>query len=132
MSIVDISASQEHETTVMHRRRDPSPLLPLSQGAFQILLALADGPRHGYNITKEVTRSTAGKIRLGSGTLYRQLHQMTVDGWISEIEQDDDDAMGRRYYKLTPWGRRIAQSEAERLEALVDLARARQLLPARA
>jgi DNA-binding PadR family transcriptional regulator len=93
------------------------------------LLALADGERHGYSITKEVTESTRGKIRLGSGTLYRQLRQMCTDGWISEIERDDDDAMGRRYYKLTPWGRRIAAAEAVRLQELVDLARSRRLLP---
>src|SRR5579884_1421881 len=114
---------------MLNRRRDPSELLPLPQSAFHILLALADGERHGYSITKEVVESTDGRIRLGSGTLYRQLRQMCVDGWITEIERDDDDAMGRRYYKLTPWGRRIAQAEAARLEALVDLARSRRLLP---
>jgi DNA-binding PadR family transcriptional regulator len=101
----------------------------LPQSAFHILLALADGERHGYSITKEVTESTSGKIRLGSGTLYRQLRQMCTDGWISEIERDDEDAMGRRYYKLTQWGRRIAQAEAARLEELVKLARSRRLLP---
>lgn len=114
---------------MLNRRQDPSGLLPLPQSAFHILLALADGERHGYSITKEVTESTGGQIRLGSGTLYRQLRQMCTDGWIAETERDDDDAMGRRYYKLTPWGRRIAQAEATRLQALVDLARSRRLLP---
>ena len=56
---------------MLNRRQDPSALLPLTQSAFHILLALADGERHGYSITKEVTESTQGKIRLGSGTLYR-------------------------------------------------------------
>ena len=107
----------------------PESFLPLTPVAFEIMLALADGERHGYSITKEVTESTGGKIRLGSGTLYRQLRQMCTDGWISEIERDDEDAMGRRYYKLTPWGRRIAQAEAARLEELVALARSRRLLP---
>jgi DNA-binding PadR family transcriptional regulator len=115
---------------VLNRRSDPSALLPLPQSAFHILLALADGERHGYSITKEVAESTNGAIRLGSGTLYRQLRQMCTDGWIAEIERDDDDAMGRRYYKLTPWGRRIAQAEAARLLDLVTLARSRRLLPA--
>jgi DNA-binding PadR family transcriptional regulator len=114
---------------MLNRRRDPSGLLPLTQSAFHILLALADGERHGYSITKEVTESTQGTIRLGSGTLYRQLRQMCTDGWIIEIERDDDDAMGRRYYRLTPWGRRVAQAEAARLSELVDLARSRRLLP---
>jgi DNA-binding PadR family transcriptional regulator len=114
---------------MLNRRRNPSDLLPLPQSAFHILLALADGERHGYGITKEVAASTRGQIRLGSGTLYRQLKQMCTDGWISEIERDDDDAMGRRYYQLTPWGRRIAQAEAARLQELVDMARSRRLLP---
>lgn len=117
---------------MLNARRDPSALLPLPQSAFHILLALADGERHGYSITKEVTESTTGKIRLGSGTLYRQLRQMCTDGWIVEIERDDDDAMGRRYYRLTPWGRRVAQAEASRLQELVDLARTRRLLPLKA
>lgn len=115
---------------MLNRRSDPSALLPLPQSAFHILLALADGERHGYSITKEVAESTNGSIRLGSGTLYRQLRQMCTDGWIVEIERDEDDAMGRRYYKLTPWGRRIAQAEAGRLQDLVTLARSRRLLPA--
>jgi DNA-binding PadR family transcriptional regulator len=114
---------------MLNRRQDASALLPLPQSAFHILLALADGERHGYSITKEVAESTGGKIRLGSGTLYRQLRQMCIDGWIAEIERDDEDALGRRYYKLTPWGRRVAQAEAARLEELVSLARSRRLLP---
>jgi DNA-binding PadR family transcriptional regulator len=127
MSQVDISKTAR--PLVLTRRKDPTPLLPLPQSAFHILLALANGERHGYSITKEVAESTRGQIRLGSGTLYRQLKQMSTDGWIAEITRDDDDAMGRRYYKLTPWGRRIAQAEAARLELLVKVARARRLLP---
>jgi DNA-binding PadR family transcriptional regulator len=111
-------------------RRDPAALLPLPLSAFHILLALADGERHGYSITKEVVESTDGRIRMGSGTLYRQLRQMCADGWIAEIDRDDGDAMGRRYYKLTPWGRRVAQAEALRLRRLVERARVLRLLPA--
>ncbi|HEV3089511.1 MAG TPA: PadR family transcriptional regulator [Candidatus Elarobacter sp.] len=112
--------------------RDPSTLLPLMPSAFHILLALAEGESHGYAIAREVEQSTGGAMRLGTGTLYRQLKQMATDGWIADTRSDDDDALGRRYYRLTPWGRRIAQAEAERLESLVRLARARKLLPARA
>jgi DNA-binding PadR family transcriptional regulator len=113
------------------RRTDPHDLLPLATSAFHILLALADGELHGYAITKEVAGSTKGHVPLGSGTLYRQLKQLVIDGWIVEIERDDD-ATGRRYYRLTPWGRRIAQAEATRLAELVDLARRRNLIVATA
>lgn len=113
----------------MNHRRDPASLLPLGASAFRILLALADGERHGYSIAKEVESSTGGNIKLGPGTLYRLLKQMAIDGWIVETERHNDDAMRRRYYRLSPWGRRIAQSEAARLEDLVRIARSRRLLP---
>lgn len=114
---------------MLNRRQDPAALLPLGASAFHILLALADGERHGYSIGKVVEASTGGTIKLGPGTLYRLLKQMATDGWITETERDADDPMRRRYYKLSPWGRRIAQAEAARLEEVVRIARSRRLLP---
>lgn len=102
----------------------------ISMSAFHILLALADGERHGYSITKEVEEETEGAVRLGPGTLYRMLKQLLDDEWIVEVERADDDDPRRRYYRLTPRGRRIAQAEAARLANLVKLARSRRLLPA--
>jgi len=110
---------------------DPRASLPLGAATFYILLALAGGERHGYAIAKEVEEQTAGTVRLGPGTLYRSIKQLTVDGWIAETENaDDDDRERRRTYRLTPRGRRIAQAEAERLDDLVAVARQRRLLPA--
>ncbi len=102
----------------------------ISMSAFHILLALADGERHGYSITKEVEEETEGAVRLGPGTLYRMLKQLLDDEWIVEVERADDGDPRRRYYRLTPRGRRIAQAEAARLANLVKLARSRRLLPA--
>jgi DNA-binding PadR family transcriptional regulator len=93
------------------------------------LLALADEERHGASIAAEVEEATQGGIHLMPGALYRYLKQMTEDGWIVEHEAEDDDGR-RKYYRLTQWGRRIAQAEAQRLESVVRLARARRLLPA--
>jgi DNA-binding PadR family transcriptional regulator len=114
----------------LKNRRDVSELLPLSASAFRILVALADGERHGYGIAKEVESSASGRVKLGPGTLYPLLKQMTTDGWIVETERQSDDATRRRYYRLSPWGRCIAQAEAKRLEELLRLARERKLLPA--
>jgi DNA-binding PadR family transcriptional regulator len=97
--------------------------------AYHILLALADGERHGYSIIKEVEEATYGTVRLLAGTLYRLLKEMVADGWIVETEGDEGDER-RRYYRLTPRGRRVAIAESERLESLVRVARARKLLPA--
>jgi DNA-binding PadR family transcriptional regulator len=113
----------------MGERRDPSSMLPLGASAFYILLALADGDRHGASIAEEVEKTTAGVTRLMPGALYRYLKQMTLDGWIVEHEAEDDDGR-RKYYRLTSWGRRVAQAEAQRLDAVVRMARARRLLPA--
>ena len=114
---------------MLRNRQDVSSVLPLGASAFYILLALADGERHGSDIAGEVEDQTAGAVRILPGALYRYLKQMVADRWIVETEVDDDDGR-RRYYELTPWGRRIAQAEAQRLEAVVKMARSRRLLPA--
>lgn len=113
----------------MSDQRSVAALLPLGASAFYILLALADGERHGANIAAEVESTTDGAIRLMPGALYRYLKQMAADGWIVESAGEDDDGR-RRYYRLTKWGTRIAQAEAKRLDAVVRLARNRRLLPA--
>ncbi len=108
-------------------------LLPLSPAVFHILLALADGERHGYAIMREVSEQTAGKMRLGPGTLYGSIRRMLSDGMIEESEARPDPALDderRRYYRLTPYGRRVAEAEAARLQALTRTAQARGLLPA--
>jgi len=112
---------------------DPRSLLPLSPAAFYILVALAEGERHGYSITKEVEAATEGAIRLGAGTLYRLIREMLADGWIREVGErgdGDDPVSRRRYYALKPWGRSIAEAEAARLDSLLRVARSRRLLPA--
>ncbi|MEA2722085.1 MAG: hypothetical protein QOJ39_3949 [Candidatus Eremiobacteraeota bacterium] len=101
--------------------------LPLSSSGFHILLALADGERHGYAIAKVVEDETNGAVVLGPATLYRTIKQFLADGWIAEIDGDDDR---RRVYRLTPRGRKVAQAEAQRLESVVRVARERRLLPA--
>lgn len=106
--------------------------IPLTESAFHILLALSEGERHGYAIGKDIAAITDGAIKLGSATLYRQLRQMLVDEWIVEVERSDDDDMDRRYYRLTPRGRRILRAEAERLRNLVRVAVSRRVLPAMA
>ncbi len=115
----------------MAASRDVSSVLPLGASAFHILLTLAEGEKHGYNISKEVEESTDGNIRLMPGALYRYLKQMATDGWIVETLDNDDEGGRRRYYRLTAWGRKIAEAEAARLEQLVRMARRCKLLPAR-
>lgn len=106
-------------------------ILPLSPRVFYVLLALADGERHGYAIARAIETQTSGTIRLTPGTLYPIIRQMLDDGWIAEIEDPEGDPR-RRCYRLTPRGRRVAQAEAARLADLVRMARSCNLLPAAA
>jgi DNA-binding PadR family transcriptional regulator len=112
-------------------RRDPAPFLPLTPAAFHVLLALADGPKHGYLILKDVEDRTAGDVRLSTGTLYGLIKRFLDDELITELAPAADDDERRRPYKLTTFGREVAAQEAARLERLVLAARAVRLLPAR-
>jgi DNA-binding PadR family transcriptional regulator len=112
--------------------RDAEALLPLTPAVFQILLALTGGERHGYSIMREIASRTEGKARVGPGTLYRSIKQMLAAGLVEETDERPDPALDverRRYYRLTAFGRRVAEAEAQRLARLVDAARAKQLLP---
>lgn len=111
---------------------EPESLLPLSTAVFYILLALIEGERHGYGIMQEAARSSDGKVNLGPGTLYRSIKRLLADGLIEEsaerpVPELDDER--RHYYRLTPFGLRVARAEAERLAALVRTAQSKQLLP---
>jgi DNA-binding PadR family transcriptional regulator len=114
--------------------RNPRELLPLTPALLHVLLALADEERHGYGIMKEVEERTGGEVRLGPGTLYGANKRMLADGLIEESDDRPDPELEdrrRRYYRITDFGRRVAGLEAERLQSLVDTARARKLLPTR-
>ena len=104
--------------------------LPLTPAVFHIMLALADGERHGYSILREVERYTEGKLKLGPTTLYRSIRQMLAAGYIVETESRPDpelDDERRRYYRLTDAGRRVALAETRRLARLVRLAQSTSL-----
>lgn len=109
--------------------------LPLPQAVFQILVALADQDRHGYAIMQDVAARTGGSLKLSPGTLYGSIKRMLEDGLIVEVDvrpgrnQDDER---RRYYRITPFGRDLAQAEADRLTVLLRQARAVGLTPKRA
>jgi DNA-binding PadR family transcriptional regulator len=108
-------------------RPDPAELLPLSEPAFHILLALADRDLHGYGIILSVEDSTGGKVRLRTATLYTAVHRMAAVGLIAESTEDGNDR--RRIYTLTPFGRSVARAESRRIASLASLARTRGLLP---
>ena len=102
-------------------------LLPLPTAVFHILIALADRDRHGYSIMQDVAARTDGKVQLSAGTLYSSIRRMLEQGLIEELANSPDPSSTderRRYYRLTRFGRRVAAAEVDRLNALVQQARA--------
>ena len=113
-------------------RSDADSLLPLTPGMFQVLIALADGEKHGYAIIKEVARRTNGDISLSAGTLYAIIRRFVQEGVIAESAERPDPSLDderRRYYRLTTFGREVARAEAARMETALGMARAKKLIP---
>ena len=106
-------------------------LSPLPAAAFHILVSLVDEDLHGYEIMRRVEEQTAGRTRLGPGTLYSSIQALLEAGFIAEVsspgaENANDER--RRYYRMTAAGRKAGRDEAERLADLVRVARAKNML----
>ena len=115
---------------------DPRSFLPLSPIVFQVLLALADGPRHGYGIIQEIDSRTNGLMRLRTGTLYLLLRRLSAEALVEATRTPRAEAVAaghapgspRRYFDVTTLGRAVLSAEARRLQAAVADARAKRVL----
>jgi DNA-binding PadR family transcriptional regulator len=108
--------------------------LALTTSAFYILLSLSAQERHGYEILKDVTLSSAGRVKMGPGILYTTLKRLLAAGLILEVEghtEADREDSRRRYYRLTHQGRTALAGELQRMEQALKVARARRLSSAR-
>ena len=106
-------------------RKTAGDLTPLSPAFFHILLSLGEGERHGYALKREISRRTDGKLKLGPGVLYGSINKMLELGLIEESDDRPDphlDDERRRYYRITNFGRKVAQAEAARMRELAQLA----------
>jgi DNA-binding PadR family transcriptional regulator len=115
-----------------HRQSSIDRLLPLSLPVFHMLLELTEGERHGYALKRAILSRTDRKLNLASGALYGSINRMLEEGLIVESDERPDphlDDERRRYYRITTFGRRVAQAEAVRLRELVRLAESRFDLP---
>jgi DNA-binding PadR family transcriptional regulator len=111
--------------------RGVARFLPLKPKVLHVLLAVADGPRHGYSIMQEVAARTNGHVRLWPAALYGLLRELEKLGLIAESAQRpsaDEDDERRRYFALTPHGKRVLDAEVRRLEAIVTHARSSRAL----
>ena len=103
----------------------------LTVTTLQILLSLAERPRHGYGIKLDVQERTEGQIKLGSGTLYEAIQRLDTNGWIEEADAPSPDEIqeGKRFYRLTEEGSVILRRELAKLDEIVKHARGMDLLP---
>ena len=111
--------------------QSPESFLPLTPAVFHILLALADGEKHGYAIMQEVETNTGGIVAMGPGTLYGSIKRMLAAGLIEESDERPDpelDDQRRRYYRLTGLGGQVVETESRRLAVLVALAKAKHVM----
>ena len=96
---------------------------------FYILLALAEGDRHGLAIARDAQALSGGDVRLWPATLYGSLDELRARKWIEALaEHPADESERKRYYRLTRAGRAALGAEAERLGRLAKLAKARARL----
>ena len=115
----------------MAKKRTIESYLPLTPALFHVLLALADGEKHGYVISKEIARRTNDEVRLSTGTLYGIIKRLLDDEMIEESDERPDfslDDQRRHYYRLTKLGKAVAEAEAERMERVLALARLKHVL----
>jgi DNA-binding PadR family transcriptional regulator len=94
---------------------------PLTEPVLLVLLSLAEEPRHGYSIIKDVERVSDGRVVLSTGTLYGALQRLLENGWIEDFEEEER-SRDRRAYRLTVRGRKNLQLEVERLKHLTRIA----------
>lgn len=113
------------------KKNDIEEALPLTPAAFHILLALADGERHGYAIMQQVAQDTDGRMKMGPGTLYGTIKRLLEAQLIEETDERPDpelDDERRRYYRLTGVGQQVVRAEAQRYAAMAAVARGKKLI----
>jgi DNA-binding PadR family transcriptional regulator len=108
---------------VATNNRDPEPK-PLSEPVFLILTSLADQPRHGYALLRDIQDISNGRVALSTGTLYGALRRLLEEDWIERFKQKDT-SRDKQAYQLTSEGRRQLRLEVERMRQLARVAGAR-------
>ena len=107
--------------TRQHKAAEPKPL---TEPVLLILMSLADEPRHGYALIKDIETLSNGRVRLSTGTLFGAIRRLLQDGLIERFEQEDTSRQ-KQAYRLTPAGRAQLQSELDRMRQLTRAANAR-------
>ena len=102
---------------------DPQKHLPLSPATLHVLLALTDGPLHGYGIMLEAAREAGGQYKIGPGTLYDNLKKLLVASLVEESQPGNPETGARRMFRITSLGLDVLSAEVERLSGVLRHAR---------
>lgn len=111
---------------------DVQAFLPLPASAMHIIVALAEGEKHGYAIMRDVEQLSGGIVRMGPGSMYGSIKRMIDQGLLEESAARPDPALDderRRYYALTNLGHCVGAAEHARLSRLLSAAQIRRLGP---
>ena len=106
--------------------------MDIGELGFHVLIALAKEPAHGYAIGKEIQQRSGGRLDPTTGALYQALKRLTAAGYVRMVDVAEQSDARRKHFELTAEGRRAAEAEARRLDALVQAAREQNIYPARA
>jgi DNA-binding PadR family transcriptional regulator len=109
---------------VAEKQEDGAANKPVSEPVLLILMSLAERPRHGYALMKDVEALSGGRVRLSTGTLYGALRRLLDDAWIERFQQEDT-SREKQAYQLTRLGLRRLELEVDRLKQLTRAASAR-------
>jgi len=126
-----VENSEESVAKIKKTDLSPEDYLPLKPVDLLVLLVLLDGDLHGYGIVQSISTRSGGQIKLVPGNFYAILKRLMDSGLLGEAGERPSDDPGRpirRYYRITALGKRVAASEARRLQAIVRDAEAKDLI----
>jgi transcriptional regulator len=101
----------------------PETELKRGSSELMILAAVESRPRHGYEIAKLIDDRSDGVLRFHVASLYPMLYRMEQRGWIHGTWVEKQGQRRRRYYKLTPSGRKVLAAQRLSWRQLLDALR---------
>ena len=98
----------------------------MTPAVLHILLSLAADDRHGLGIAADVKTFSQGRLTLGPGTLYGTIKRLLDAGLVEDLGSPSaDEDPRRRFYRITPKGRRALELETEGLASVLGVAKRR-------
>jgi PadR family transcriptional regulator len=98
----------------------PQHDLKKGSAELMVLAVVEDRPRHGYDIARRIDETSGGLLRFHVASLYPMLYRMERRGWIQGRWIEKSGQRRRRYYRLTPDGRKVLAAQRREWQSLVS------------